>query len=249
MFADRATAQGIGLGVLTMPETLDYSVVNPGRSTLWLAARAEGIGVGWVSILDPKRMAAILDVPGDWVFIGYLCIGYPQEPPTTGPALEREGWERRQAPRPPSSTADTPHVCRHTSPEGRGMASCEGRGPDAALDPGAGKRHSSRWGLRLRDRPGRKREGGASMRKALLILGSAGLLAACLSRFPRRDAGAGMEGLPAHRLLQRVQARISAAASASTSAPAPAASAAGAMSCVWGPYVRVLPRGARIINR
>jgi 5,6-dimethylbenzimidazole synthase len=96
VFADRSTAQGSGLGRLTMPETLDYSVVNAVH-TLWLAARAEGIGVGWVSILDPKRMAAILDVPEDWVFIGYLCIGYPQASDDR-PALEREGWERRQAP-------------------------------------------------------------------------------------------------------------------------------------------------------
>ena len=96
VFADRATAQGSGLGRLTMPETLDYSVVNA-IHTFWLAARAEGIGVGWVSILDPKRIAAILDVPEDWVFIGHLCVGYPQASDDR-PALERAGWERRQAP-------------------------------------------------------------------------------------------------------------------------------------------------------
>jgi 5,6-dimethylbenzimidazole synthase len=96
MFADRATAQGAGLGRLTMPETLDYSVVNA-IHTLWLAARAEGIGVGWVSILDPKRIAAILDVAADWVFIGYLCVGYPQVADDR-PALERAGWERRHEP-------------------------------------------------------------------------------------------------------------------------------------------------------
>jgi 5,6-dimethylbenzimidazole synthase len=95
VFADRATAQGSGLGRLTMPETLDYSVVNA-IHTLWLAARAEGIGVGWVSILDPKRIAAILDVPEDWVFIGHLCVGYPQASDDR-PALERAGWEQRQA--------------------------------------------------------------------------------------------------------------------------------------------------------
>jgi 5,6-dimethylbenzimidazole synthase len=96
VFADRSTAQGAGLGRLTMPETLDYSVVNA-IHTLWLAARAEGIGVGWVSILDPKRIAAILDVPADWVFIGHLCVGYPQASDDR-PALERAGWERRHEP-------------------------------------------------------------------------------------------------------------------------------------------------------
>jgi 5,6-dimethylbenzimidazole synthase len=96
VFADRATPQGAGLGRLTMPETLDYSVVNA-IHTLWLAARAEGIGVGWVSILDSKRIVAILDVPADWIFIGHLCVGYPQAADDR-PALERAGWERRQSP-------------------------------------------------------------------------------------------------------------------------------------------------------
>jgi 5,6-dimethylbenzimidazole synthase len=93
VFADRATAQGAGLGRLTMPEALDYSVAIA-IHTFWLAARAEGIGLGWVSILDPERMAAILDVPPDWTFIGHLCVGYP-EADDDRPALERAGWEHR----------------------------------------------------------------------------------------------------------------------------------------------------------
>lgn len=97
VFSDRSTAQGAGLGRLTMPETLDYSVVNAVH-TLWLAARAEGIGMGWVSILDPQRMPEILDVPQDWVFIGHLCVGYPVQEDHT-PALERAGWEHRHAPK------------------------------------------------------------------------------------------------------------------------------------------------------
>jgi 5,6-dimethylbenzimidazole synthase len=96
MFSDRGTAQGTGLGRLTMPETLDYSVVTAVH-TLWLAARAEGLGLGWVSILDPARIARILDVPQDWIFIGLLCVGYPQKEDDT-PALERAGWEHRHAP-------------------------------------------------------------------------------------------------------------------------------------------------------
>jgi 5,6-dimethylbenzimidazole synthase len=96
VFADRSTAQGGGLGRLTMPETLDYSVVIAVH-TLWLAARAEGLGVGWVSILDPARIAAILDVPPHWIFIGHLCVGYPSQNDDT-PALERAGWEHRHTP-------------------------------------------------------------------------------------------------------------------------------------------------------
>jgi 5,6-dimethylbenzimidazole synthase len=63
--------------------------------TLWLAARAEGIGVGWLSILDPVRVAEILDINKDWIFIGYLCLGYPvDEQPS--PLLEQQGWESRR---------------------------------------------------------------------------------------------------------------------------------------------------------
>ncbi len=96
VFADRSTVQGHGLGRYTMPETIEYSVVLA-IHTLWLAARAEGVGVGWVSILEPSRVAAILDVPIQWIFVGYLCVGYPQEEHDR-PALEREGWERRGLP-------------------------------------------------------------------------------------------------------------------------------------------------------
>jgi 5,6-dimethylbenzimidazole synthase len=94
VFADTATGQGRGLGRLTMPETGEYSAVMAVH-TLWLAARAEGIGMGWVSILDPEAIAAILDVPRDWRFIGYFCLGYPAEPDDI-PALERAGWEHRR---------------------------------------------------------------------------------------------------------------------------------------------------------
>jgi 5,6-dimethylbenzimidazole synthase len=97
VFADRDTAHGHGLGRLTMPQTLDYSAVMA-IHTFWLMARVEGIGVGWVSILDPVRVATILETPTTWTFIGYLCIGYPAEAHDV-PALERQGWEKRRAPR------------------------------------------------------------------------------------------------------------------------------------------------------
>jgi 5,6-dimethylbenzimidazole synthase len=94
VFADRTTVQGHGLGRRTMPATIDYSAVMA-IHTLWLAARAEGIGLGWVSILDPAVVASVLDVPQTWTFIGYFCIGYPVENDTV-PVLEREGWETRR---------------------------------------------------------------------------------------------------------------------------------------------------------
>ena len=94
VFADLTTAQGHGLGRRTMPEMIEYSAVLA-IHTLWLAARAEGVGVGWVSILDPSRIAEILGVPSDWRLIGYLCIGYPAQEGDT-PALQQQGWETRR---------------------------------------------------------------------------------------------------------------------------------------------------------
>jgi 5,6-dimethylbenzimidazole synthase len=95
IFADRTSDQGHGLGRHTMPEMTEYSVVAAVH-TLWLVARAEGIGMGWVSILDPRIVAETLQVPAGWTFIGYLCLGYP-EVEEDAPALEREGWEQRRA--------------------------------------------------------------------------------------------------------------------------------------------------------
>jgi len=94
VFADRATEVGHGLGRRTMPEMAEYSVVTA-VSMMWLAARAEGIGMGWVSILDPLRMNGILDLPEPWRFIGYFCLGYPQSE-SDQPELERAGWEQRR---------------------------------------------------------------------------------------------------------------------------------------------------------
>lgn len=92
--ADETTAQGHGLGRRTMPETIRYSVVAA-IQTLWLAARTEGLGVGWVSILDPDTARATLDLPKDWSFVAYLCLGWPEQDHDV-PELEREGWEQRQ---------------------------------------------------------------------------------------------------------------------------------------------------------
>src|SRR5258706_10730757 len=96
VFVDPKTRQGHGLGRRTMPETIDYSAVMAAH-TLWLAARAEGIGMGWVSILDPEVIASVLNVPGDWRLVGYFCLGYPEAAHEV-PELEREDWERRRPP-------------------------------------------------------------------------------------------------------------------------------------------------------
>ena len=94
VFADRDTTQGAGLGRRTMPEMSEYSTVAA-VNTLWLAARGEGLGLGWISILDPAALAALLDVPTTWRFVGYFCLGYPETDEVT-PELERAGWEQRR---------------------------------------------------------------------------------------------------------------------------------------------------------
>jgi 5,6-dimethylbenzimidazole synthase len=96
VFADVDPPQGAGLGRRTMPETLVYSAVIA-IHTLWLAARIEGVGLGWVSILDPVALASDLLVPTHWRLVAYLCLGRPLEESDT-PELERAGWERRSPP-------------------------------------------------------------------------------------------------------------------------------------------------------
>ncbi|MFN3474239.1 MAG: 5,6-dimethylbenzimidazole synthase [Blastomonas sp.] len=93
VFCDEQGEAGHGLGRATMPETLCWSVVTAVH-TLWLAARAHGVGLGWVSIIDPAGMNDLLDVPSDWRFIALLCLGYPERESET-PELVRHGWQDR----------------------------------------------------------------------------------------------------------------------------------------------------------
>lgn len=91
VFCDEATTAGRGLGRATMPETLAYSATMA-VYTFWLAARAEGVGAGWVSILEPSEVVRALGVPEAWKLIAYLCVGYPLHVSET-PELLRAGWE------------------------------------------------------------------------------------------------------------------------------------------------------------
>ncbi|NQX93832.1 MAG: 5,6-dimethylbenzimidazole synthase [Erythrobacter sp.] len=93
VFCDTLPAQGSGLGRKTQPETLHYSVACA-IMIFWLAATAKGLGVGWVSILNPAEISDCLDVPEHWDLIAYLCVGYPEEE-HYDPELERFGWQGR----------------------------------------------------------------------------------------------------------------------------------------------------------
>ncbi len=94
VFIDDQTKIGRGLGCSTMPETLEYSVVAAIQN-IWLAARAEGVGIGWVSIMRPEVIPKLLQVPSSWRLLAYLCLGFPETEHDEVPELEREGWEKR----------------------------------------------------------------------------------------------------------------------------------------------------------
>ena len=85
-------AEGDGLGRRTLPETLRQSTAMA-IHTLWLAARAENLGLGIVSILEPKVMEQLFQVPEGWAFTAYLCLGHPEFTDDT-PLLHRAGWQQ-----------------------------------------------------------------------------------------------------------------------------------------------------------
>lgn len=91
---DRERMRGGGLGRQSDPATDLYSTACAVQN-LWLAARAESVGIGWVSILDFDRLRAELGIPAHVVPVAYLCMGYVSEFPAR-PELETAGWETRE---------------------------------------------------------------------------------------------------------------------------------------------------------
>ncbi len=91
---DRERARGSGLGRQTDAATDLYSTACAVQN-FWLAARAESVGVGWVSILDFDRLRELLRIPERMTPVAYLCVGYVSEFPAS-PDLESAGWEQRE---------------------------------------------------------------------------------------------------------------------------------------------------------
>ena len=81
------------LGRGTIPETDIYSAACA-IENFWLAARAEGLGVGWVSFYRPPDLRAVLGIPDGVIPMAYLCVGWPDERPVR-PGLEAAGWSQR----------------------------------------------------------------------------------------------------------------------------------------------------------
>jgi 5,6-dimethylbenzimidazole synthase len=78
------------LGRSTVRETDVYSTCRAIQN-LWLAARAEGVGVGWVSIFDPAELRVLFRIPSHVIVVAYLCLGYVSEFLPL-PQLETIGW-------------------------------------------------------------------------------------------------------------------------------------------------------------
>ncbi|MEG3639584.1 5,6-dimethylbenzimidazole synthase [Magnetococcus sp. PR-3] len=94
---DRDRCGPVVLGRTHMPETDLYSSVCAVQN-LWLAARAEDVGVGWVSIVDPDALKSILNIQKDNIVpVAYLCIGYVSHFHET-PELAQKGWRQRLDP-------------------------------------------------------------------------------------------------------------------------------------------------------
>jgi nicotinate-nucleotide--dimethylbenzimidazole phosphoribosyltransferase len=82
------------LGRHAQPQVAQYSAVCAVQN-LWLAARAEGLGVGWVSFFDERALAQALELPGHVQVIAYLCVGHVEEFPPA-PELVLSGWARQR---------------------------------------------------------------------------------------------------------------------------------------------------------
>ena len=82
------------LGSLTQPQLAPYSSALAVEN-LWLAARAEGLGVGWVSFFDERELVRALDLPEHLEIVAYLCVGYVDEFPDE-PELAQGGWSQRR---------------------------------------------------------------------------------------------------------------------------------------------------------
>ncbi|QDL94421.1 5,6-dimethylbenzimidazole synthase (plasmid) [Paroceanicella profunda] len=92
---DRTRGGPVVLGRTQNRDTDLYSTVCAVQN-LWLAARAEGVGVGWVSIFEEADLRAELGLPEEVVPVAWLCLGYVAELHES-PELEARGWAKRRA--------------------------------------------------------------------------------------------------------------------------------------------------------
>ncbi len=138
---DRRTAAAGVLGRATFPDTDLWSCACA-IENLWLAARAEGLGLGWVTLFGPDELAALVGLPDGVETLGWLCLGWPDERPP-GPGLERAGWSR-QVPLEAvvlherwSGLAPAPPVSRLRAPDQRAVVRARDLSDDLLTPPGS----------------------------------------------------------------------------------------------------------------
>jgi 5,6-dimethylbenzimidazole synthase len=90
-----APDDGTVFGRRTLPQEMALCSVGAAMQNLWLAARAENLGLGWVSMFDPEALARLLQLPAGARPLGLLCLG-PVPAFYDRPMLEQEGWRRRR---------------------------------------------------------------------------------------------------------------------------------------------------------
>lgn len=86
--------EGPVLGTTSTPAASEYSVISA-ITLLWLAATAEGLGMGWVSLLDPEHLHSAVPIPDGARPLAYLCLGHPSLD-LDEPLLQTVGWARRR---------------------------------------------------------------------------------------------------------------------------------------------------------
>jgi nicotinate-nucleotide--dimethylbenzimidazole phosphoribosyltransferase len=137
----RAPAAGV-LGRATFADTDLWSCACA-IENLWLAGRAAGLGVGWVTLFQPADLAELLGLPAGVETLGWLCVGWPDERPPA-PGLERHGWSRRLpldqvvlAERWPSHDEPSAPVSHLAGPAPVAVVSARDSGDDLLAAPGS----------------------------------------------------------------------------------------------------------------
>ena len=110
---------------------------------MWLAARAAGLGLGWVTLFQPAELAELLHLPDGVVTLGWLCLGWPDERPPD-PGLERRGWSQRVpldevvlAERWPSADEPGQPISHLAGPDQNAIVASRDTGDDLLTVPGS----------------------------------------------------------------------------------------------------------------
>jgi nicotinate-nucleotide--dimethylbenzimidazole phosphoribosyltransferase len=89
--SDHSTLKDYTIGVQTMKESIDWSVCCAIQN-FWLALTSQGFSLGWVSILNTKKLKKIINIPDHYKPLGYFCIGKPATNYDNMPMLKQKGW-------------------------------------------------------------------------------------------------------------------------------------------------------------